>query len=97
MLRNKKICQAAVQLFDITSILSFHSTCRPCNLHLLSHHRHLLIFIIIPKFLVIKFQEIRKSVGDGKECRYAAVDVEVQVQRQGTDATSRLTKVVFVQ
>uniref|UniRef100_A0A1I8EUG7 ADF-H domain-containing protein n=1 Tax=Wuchereria bancrofti TaxID=6293 RepID=A0A1I8EUG7_WUCBA len=27
-------------------------------------------------------EEIRKSVGDGKECRYAAVDVEVQVQRQ---------------
>ncbi|CAG9534289.1 unnamed protein product [Cercopithifilaria johnstoni] len=42
-------------------------------------------------------EEIRKSVGDGKECRYAAVDVEVQVQRQGTDAASRLTKVVFVQ
>ncbi|VDN04623.1 unnamed protein product [Thelazia callipaeda] len=31
-------------------------------------------------------EEIRKSVGDGKECRYAAVDVEVQIQRQGTDA-----------
>ncbi|MCP9259832.1 Protein CBR-UNC-60 [Dirofilaria immitis] len=38
-------------------------------------------------------EEIRKSVGDGKECRYAAVDVEVQVQRQGTDAASRLTKI----
>lgn len=42
-------------------------------------------------------EEIRKSVGDGKECRYAAVDVEVQVQRQGTDSTSRLSKVIFVQ
>ncbi|VDN60789.1 unnamed protein product [Dracunculus medinensis] len=41
-------------------------------------------------------EELRKSVGDGKECRYAAVDVEVQVQRQGTDGSSRLTKVVFV-
>ncbi|VDD96764.1 unnamed protein product [Enterobius vermicularis] len=42
-------------------------------------------------------EEIRKSVGNGKECRYAAVDVEVQVQRQGTDAASRLSKVVFIQ
>ncbi|TKR69906.1 hypothetical protein L596_021997 [Steinernema carpocapsae] len=42
-------------------------------------------------------EEIRKAVGDGKECRYAAVDVEVQVQRQGTDAASKLSKVVFIQ
>ncbi|KAK0408337.1 hypothetical protein QR680_003894 [Steinernema hermaphroditum] len=42
-------------------------------------------------------EEIRKTVGDGKECRYAAVDVEIQVQRQGTDSGSKLSKVVFIQ
>ena len=41
--------------------------------------------------------EIRKIVGNGKECRYAAVDVEVSVQRQGTDAASTFNKVVFIQ
>lgn len=29
--------------------------------------------------------------------RYAAVDVEVQVQRQGTEGGSKLNKVIFVQ
>ena len=42
-------------------------------------------------------EEIGKIVGNGKECRYAAVDVEVQVQRQGTDASSKLSKIIFVQ
>jgi len=42
-------------------------------------------------------EEIRKSIPDGKDCRYAAVDVEVNVQRQGTDSTSKLSKVIFVQ
>lgn len=42
-------------------------------------------------------QEIKKTCGSGQECRYAAVDVEVTVQRQGTDGASKLTKVIFVQ
>lgn len=42
-------------------------------------------------------KEMKTLVGDGKQCRYAAVDVEVQVQRQGTDGSSRISKVVFVQ
>jgi|UniRef100_A0AC35FQT2 cofilin len=41
--------------------------------------------------------DLRKAVGSGKECRYAAVDVEVSVQRQGTDGSSTFTKVVFIQ
>jgi cofilin len=42
-------------------------------------------------------EEIKKICGSGQECRYAAVDVEVTVQRQGTDGASKLTKVIFVQ
>uniref|UniRef100_A0A0K0CZS1 ADF-H domain-containing protein n=1 Tax=Angiostrongylus cantonensis TaxID=6313 RepID=A0A0K0CZS1_ANGCA len=42
-------------------------------------------------------EEMRKAVDGGKECRYAAVDVEVQVQRQGTEGGSKLNKVIFVQ
>ena len=42
-------------------------------------------------------EEMKKCVEGGKECRYAAVDVEVQVQRQGTEGGSKLNKVVFVQ
>ncbi|KAI1711466.1 cofilin/tropomyosin-type actin-binding protein [Ditylenchus destructor] len=42
-------------------------------------------------------EEIRKVVGDGKECRYAAVDVEVNVQRQGTDGGAKISKIIFVQ
>ncbi|VDO92704.1 unnamed protein product [Heligmosomoides polygyrus] len=42
-------------------------------------------------------EELRKAVDGGKECRYAAVDVEVQVQRQGTEGGSKLNKVIFVQ
>uniref|UniRef100_A0A7E4V4R1 ADF-H domain-containing protein n=1 Tax=Panagrellus redivivus TaxID=6233 RepID=A0A7E4V4R1_PANRE len=41
--------------------------------------------------------ELRKVVGNGQECRYAAVDVEVSVQRQGTDGASTFTKVIFIQ
>lgn len=40
---------------------------------------------------------MKKAIGDGKECRYAAVDVQVEVQRQGTDGSSKFSKVVFVQ
>ncbi|KAL6743565.1 hypothetical protein Aduo_016591 [Ancylostoma duodenale] len=42
-------------------------------------------------------EEMKKAVDGGKECRYAAVDVEVQVQRQGTEGGSKLNKVIFVQ
>ncbi|CAI4225164.1 unnamed protein product [Auanema sp. JU1783] len=42
-------------------------------------------------------EELKKIVEGGKECRYAAVDVEVQVQRQGTEGGSKLSKVIFVQ
>ncbi|KAH7721563.1 uncoordinated protein 60 [Aphelenchoides avenae] len=42
-------------------------------------------------------EAIKKVVGDGKECRYAAVDVNVEVQRQGTDGASKINKVIFVQ
>jgi len=42
-------------------------------------------------------EEIRKSVGDGKECRYGCVDVEFTIQRQGTESLSPMQKVVFVQ
>jgi len=42
-------------------------------------------------------EEIGKSIGSGKECRYACVDIEFSVQRQGTDAVSRIQKVIFVQ
>ncbi|KAI6230190.1 Actin-depolymerizing factor 2, isoform c [Aphelenchoides fujianensis] len=41
--------------------------------------------------------EIEKTCGSGQECRYAAVDVEVTVQRQGADGASKLNKVIFVQ
>jgi len=41
--------------------------------------------------------EIRKVVGNGKECRYAAVDVEIAVHRQGTDGDAKFSKVVFIQ
>jgi hypothetical protein len=40
---------------------------------------------------------MKNLVGDGKQCRYAAVDVHVEVQRQGTEGMSRLSKVIFVQ
>ncbi|EFO87754.1 CRE-UNC-60 protein [Caenorhabditis remanei] len=42
-------------------------------------------------------EEMKKLVEDGKECRYAAVDVEVTVQRQGAEGASTLNKVIFVQ
>jgi len=42
-------------------------------------------------------QAMKDLVGDGKQCRYAAVDVEIQVQRQGTDGQSKFSKVIFVQ
>ena len=42
-------------------------------------------------------EEMKNLVQDGKECRYAAVDVEVTVQRQGAEGTSTLNKVIFVQ
>ncbi|KAI3415565.1 Actin-depolymerizing factor 2, isoform c [Globodera pallida] len=42
-------------------------------------------------------EEMKKVVGDGKQCRYAAVDVHVEIQRQGTEGSSNLSKVVFVQ
>ena len=42
-------------------------------------------------------EEIKKAVEGGKECRYAAVDVEVTVQRQGAEGASKLSKVVFIQ
>uniref|UniRef100_A0A914D755 ADF-H domain-containing protein n=1 Tax=Acrobeloides nanus TaxID=290746 RepID=A0A914D755_9BILA len=42
-------------------------------------------------------EEIRKAVGSGKECRYAAVDVAITVQRQGAEGASTFSKVVFIQ
>ncbi|CAD6197631.1 unnamed protein product [Caenorhabditis auriculariae] len=42
-------------------------------------------------------EELKKLVEGGKECRYAAVDVEVTVQRQGAEGASKLSKVIFVQ
>ncbi|GMS78334.1 hypothetical protein PENTCL1PPCAC_509, partial [Pristionchus entomophagus] len=42
-------------------------------------------------------EEIKKANEGGKQCRNAAVDVEVSVQRQGTDSSSKLNKVIFVQ
>uniref|UniRef100_A0A5S6PZ01 ADF-H domain-containing protein n=1 Tax=Trichuris muris TaxID=70415 RepID=A0A5S6PZ01_TRIMR len=41
--------------------------------------------------------ELAKAIGSGKECRYGCVDVEFAVQRQGTESTSSIQKVVFVQ
>uniref|UniRef100_A0A0N4Z3H9 ADF-H domain-containing protein n=1 Tax=Parastrongyloides trichosuri TaxID=131310 RepID=A0A0N4Z3H9_PARTI len=41
--------------------------------------------------------EMKSCVGAGKECRYAAVDVEVTVQRQGAEGASKLSKIVFIQ
>lgn len=43
------------------------------------------------------FQEMKKLVGDGKQCRYAAVDINVEVQRQGAEGISKISKVIFVQ
>uniref|UniRef100_A0AC35U1T1 ADF-H domain-containing protein n=1 Tax=Rhabditophanes sp. KR3021 TaxID=114890 RepID=A0AC35U1T1_9BILA len=42
-------------------------------------------------------EDMKVCVGDVKECRYAAVDVEVQIQRQGTEGASKLSKIVFIQ
>ncbi|KAL7075993.1 hypothetical protein ACQ4LE_004491 [Meloidogyne hapla] len=42
-------------------------------------------------------KEMKSLVGDGKQCRYAAVDVQVDVQRQGAEGMSRISKVIFVQ
>uniref|UniRef100_A0A1I8B691 ADF-H domain-containing protein n=1 Tax=Meloidogyne hapla TaxID=6305 RepID=A0A1I8B691_MELHA len=38
-------------------------------------------------------KEMKSLVGDGKQCRYAAVDVQVDVQRQGAEGMSRISKV----
>jgi len=40
---------------------------------------------------------MKSLVGDGKQCRYASVDVQVEVQRQGAEGISRISKVIFVQ
>ncbi|CEF69569.1 Actin-depolymerising factor homology domain-containing protein [Strongyloides ratti] len=40
---------------------------------------------------------MKNCVGSGKECRYAAVDVEVTVHRQGAEGASKLSKIVFIQ
>jgi len=42
-------------------------------------------------------EELRTALGTGKECRYACVDVEFTVQRQGAESASFIQKVVFVQ
>ena len=51
------------------------------------------------KIVVLNLQALQEALGgeNSKECRYACVDVEFNIQRQGTGANSVLQKLVFVQ